>query len=195
MLRRRCLRLNIRYLRSRSFALGALGGGQPSALKTLTLAPAANRSQMLGLEQSLGTLALTGAPSPLALPWNTTPSVASSSRMSTPLPGEVSPAGAKAAVVDVRFVELEARVAELEQSTQETDAKVVGLSYKVDDLTGVVAAQEDNFNKRLADVLASVREQQAQNNSLVAELCAKVQSQEEQLQQLLQRHRGHHVSR
>ena len=62
---------------------------------------------------------------------------------------------------------------------------MVGLSYKVDDLTGVVAAQENNFNKRLADVLASVLEQQAQNNSLVAELCAKVQSQEEQLQQLM----------
>ena len=110
--------------------------------------------------------------------------------MSTPLGvSHVTPftpdTDTQGSISDVRFVELEARVAELELSTQDTDAKVVGLSYKVEDLTGVVAAQEDNFNKRLAEVLASVREQQAQNNSLVAELCAKVQSQEEQLQHLM----------
>ncbi len=81
--------------------------------------------------------------------------------------------------------DLSARVEQLELGTQETDGNVMLLFNKVDELTGAVAAQEDTFNKRLADALASVREQQAQTNSLVAELCTKVQSQEEQLQQLM----------
>ena len=93
--------------------------------------------------------------------------------------------GTQADGFNARFAELEARLTEVELITQDTDAKVVGLSYKVDDLTGAVAAQEDNFNKRLSEALASVREQQTQNNSLVAELCAKVQSQEVQLQKLM----------
>ena len=74
---------------------------------------------------------------------------------------------------------------QLELGTQETDGNVLVLFNKVDELTGAVAAQEDSFNKRLADALASVREQLTQNNSVVAELCSKVQSQEEQLQQLM----------
>ena len=69
--------------------------------------------------------------------------------------------------------------------TQETDGNVLVLFNKVDELTGAVATQEETFNKRLADALASVREQLTHNNNLVAELCAKVQSQEEQLQQLM----------
>ena len=69
--------------------------------------------------------------------------------------------------------------------TQETDGNVLVLFNKVDELTGAVATQEETFNKRLADALASVREQLTHNNSLVAELCAKVQSQEEQLQELM----------
>jgi uncharacterized coiled-coil protein SlyX len=70
---------------------------------------------------------------------------------------------------------------------------VLVLFNKVDELTGAVAAQEETFNKRLADALASMREQLAQNNTLVAELCAKVQSQEVQLQLLIRRSARRHL--
>ena len=155
---------------------------------------------MLGLEQSLKTLALTAPPSPLPLPWNNTPSGASSLiAFGTPLAGTqpvtpgtgtpvtpFTPDTGTQAAVNARFVELEARLAEVELSTQETDAKVIGLSYKVDEVASAVAAQEAAFSKRLSDALAQLTAQALDNQALVAELCSKVQSQEAQLQRLME---------
>jgi ABC-type transporter Mla subunit MlaD len=77
------------------------------------------------------------------------------------------------------------RVERLEQIANDTESNLVGVLDKVEALEGVVAAQEENFNKRLTDVLALVSAQANQSQIVVAELCAKVQSQEAQLQKLM----------
>jgi hypothetical protein len=77
------------------------------------------------------------------------------------------------------------RVERLEQIANDTESNLVGVLDKVEALEGVVAAQEDSFNKRLTDALALVSAQANQSQIVIAELCAKVQSQGEQLGQLM----------
>jgi hypothetical protein len=81
--------------------------------------------------------------------------------------------------------ELSRQVEQLQVIAQDTERNIVHVYDKVDELTGVMAAQEESFNKRLSDMLAQLQEK-AEGSSMVADLCAKVTSQETQLMQLME---------
>jgi hypothetical protein len=159
----------------------------PKNGQSLTFAPVALRSKIPVLEQSLERLALTGPPAPLPLPWNNTPSPmalpwtpvrnntpsVASSRLSTPLPGEVSPAAQ--AVSDVRFVELEARVVELEAlytGLQDQFASEIQAAVRAA-LEQVSSANDERF-KELATKELAAKVDAAANEERFKELAAKV---------------------
>ena len=107
---------------------------------------------------------------------------------STPLSPSLSPS-ASGGVLDAlckRLEELDERVQQLEVINRDTETNVVGICDRLDELEGVVAAQEKSFNQRLVDALSQLSVQNAESNAVVAELSAAVQSQGEQLQKLME---------